>query len=278
MDPWIIAATFAKFGLYLGALTSAGLSLNAAIFARWVNLPSLRQSTVWFALLGMLCALASFTLQGAMLTGDASGLIDREILTLLWDTNSGTALAWRVIGFLGLIICIYIGAKARWTAALFGCAILYSFVQIGHIADKQQALITLILWLHLVFAAFWIGVLFPLKHLLGTQDTVNQAMYLGQAFGRIAIYTVPALIFTGLIMIYSLVEGLNGFFTAYGMTLLAKLVIVGVLLLLGATNKLKLVPALKTNPSTARLSLITVIKMEWAAFLCIFAATAFMTV
>jgi putative copper resistance protein D len=74
-----MAAIAAKFALFLGVLTSAGTVIAALVF----RLQSYHGRAVKFALLGIIATIVAFTLRGAMLTGDASGMRDPEMLGLL---------------------------------------------------------------------------------------------------------------------------------------------------------------------------------------------------
>ena len=65
-----------------------------------------------FASLGLLATIFAFLLRGANLTGDASGMIDPEMLSLLWATPVGTAFMARVLG-LSLLILRFI-PWAHW--------------------------------------------------------------------------------------------------------------------------------------------------------------------
>ena len=60
-----------------------------------------------FASLGLLATIFAFSLRGANLTGDASGMIDPEMLSLLWATPVGTAFMRFVLG-LSLLISRFI--------------------------------------------------------------------------------------------------------------------------------------------------------------------------
>ena len=62
-----------------------------------------------FAALGLFATILSFSLRGAILTGDVSGMTDPIMLNLLWSTPVGTALALRVVGLSLLLVGHFLG-------------------------------------------------------------------------------------------------------------------------------------------------------------------------
>ena len=140
LDSWELASVLAKFLLYLGVLGSTGLVLVRIVFGRATDRlwsPLSRQASV-LALLALLAAGLGFVLQGAALTGDASGMTSREILGLLWQTPVGIRLVLLVAGLalvLGGLMSLRTGI---WIAAGGGVLALWSFSRLGHIADKDS--------------------------------------------------------------------------------------------------------------------------------------------
>ena len=90
-DAWGVAAIATKFALYLGILVSSGTVFTSLVF----RLNSYGGTSTWFAILSLCAAILSFLLLGANLAGDASGLLDGELLALLWSTPAGTTLAFQ---------------------------------------------------------------------------------------------------------------------------------------------------------------------------------------
>ena len=160
-DLWGLASIAAKFALYLGVLTAVGTVLAAILF----QLTGFRRFTAWFAILGMLATLLSFSLAGAALTGDASGMTDPEMLGLLWSTPVGTAVALRLGGLGLLVVGLFVGRIGMALALSGGVLALWSFVTIGHIPDRSSLVLNLVLIFHLVAISIWIGVLSPLRTL-----------------------------------------------------------------------------------------------------------------
>lgn len=277
MDIWAFYSAVSKFGLYLGALVSAGLVFNAALFRAHIEWGSVKRLVLIFAILGALSAAANFSLRGAALMGEWSGATDPEILSILWETPVGTALVLRLIGFLLILASVVVGRVGMWSAVLGGVIALWSFTQIGHVADKSQMALQVVLLLHLCIAAFWLGVLTPLRRFATDPSSVTKSAALGHAFGSAAMIGVPILILAGAGLTYQLVGGLSGLVTPYGLVLLAKIAFVSMLLALGAANKLRFVPKLQGGESSAANHLFHSLTLEWVAFVCVLAITAVLT-
>lgn len=269
-----LVGILAKFSLYLGILFATGLVFVALVF----RLKGLNKLVIVFSLLGLFATLFSFLLRGAALTGDLAGMYDPEMLGLLMQTPVGTALIYRLVGLFLLLLGSFIGSKGLYLSAIGGGLALWSFDHIGHVPEKEQVLLNIGLFLHLVFAAFWIGILTPLRRLAQSDETLLEAARVGHQFGKIASITVPILILVGLYMAYFLVGSWTGLFTtAYGQVLLFKIAMVAILLGFAAVNKLRIIPRLQGGDVGAAKHLAKVISYEWFVILLILAATAILT-
>ena len=200
-DVWGVAAIATKFALYLGVLAAAGTVIAALAF----RLERYRGLSMAFAILGIFAALFAFSLRGANLTGDASGMTDPEMLSLLWSTPVGTALAYRVVGLGLLIIGLFMGRIGLWLSAMGGVLAIWSFDHVGHVSGRETTLLDFALTFHLIALALWIGILTPLKRLTSRPETWPDAAQLGHRFGLVASVTVPLLIIAGGYMGYQLV-------------------------------------------------------------------------
>ena len=273
MDIWVICSVVSKFALYLGVITSAGLVFNAALFPQYIPQRVVAPRIAGFALLGAVSALVGFVLQGAVLMGEWSGVFDPEIWGILWETPVGTALVYYVIGCALMLMTLVLRRASLWGAILGGGIALYGFTQIGHITGPSE----IVLLLHLGVVTFWIGVLTPLRWLIVQGHDTKMAAGLGYRFGKIAMVSVPVLIVAGLVLAYQLVGSFAGLLQPYGLTLCMKIAAVAVLLALGAVNKLRFVPGLRMGQIGAAQGLARSIRMEWVAFILIFAITAVLT-
>ena len=166
-DIWGIAAICAKLMLYVGVAGSVGLVIIRTAFADLVSPVSdrIRARTALFAALALVAAILGFMLRGAALTGGADGMTDPEMLGLLWQTPVGDVLIYRIAGAALIIIGVFIPHVGQWIALAGGLIALWSFAQIGHVPELETTGVRLLLLLHLLGIAFWIGVLGPLRAL-----------------------------------------------------------------------------------------------------------------
>ena len=273
-DAFGLAAIVTKFALYLGVMTSAGTVMAMLMF----RLERTRGLAMTFAVLGIVAAILAFSLRGANLTGDVSGLTDPEMLKLLWTTPVGTALLLRLVG-LGLLIAgLLMGRVGTWVSVLGGVIAIWSFDQVGHVSGLETTLLDLALMLHLLAVALWIGVLTPLKRLASSSSTYASAADVGHRFGGVASATVPVLIIVGGYMGYQLVGSFPALVgTSYGQAMIIKVLLVGLLLGLAAANKLRFIPALRTGDSAVANHLSKSISVEWIVILAVLGMTAVLT-
>lgn len=273
-DAFGLAAIVTKFALYLGVMTSAGTVMAMLMF----RLERTRGLAMTFAVLGIVAAILAFSLRGANLTGDVSGLTDPEMLKLLWTTPVGTALLLRLVG-LGLLIAgLLMGRVGTWVSVLGGVIAIWSFDQVGHVSGLETTLLDLALMLHLLAVALWIGVLTPLKRLASSSSTYASAADVGHRFGVVASATVPVLIIVGGYMGYQLVGSFTALVgTSYGQAMIIKVLLVGLLLGLAAANKLRFIPALRTGDPAAANHLSKSISIEWIVILAVLGMTAVLT-
>ena len=277
-DLWQLAAVVAKFLLYLGVLGSTGLVLARAVFDRETGRmqATFRRHASALAILAFLAAGLGFALTGAAMTGEASGMTDPEMLGLLLQTPVGTALALQAAGLAFLLGGVWLPGRGVWVAVGGGMLALWSFCRVGHVADTGSIWLEAVLLVHLAAAAFWIGILAPLRSLAA--GSLKEAAALGRRFGRIAGVTVPVLIAAGIVLAWRLVGDLPALVaTGYGLALLAKVTGVGVLLAAAAANKLRFVPAMERGNGQAAAGLRRSIALEWVAVCAILFVTAGLT-
>jgi putative copper resistance protein D len=280
LDIWGIAAILAKLMLYIGLAGSVGLVIIRTAFADLVSPVSdrIRTREALFAAFALVAAILGFMLRGAALTGGADGMTDPEMLGLLWQTPVGDVLVYRVAGTVLIIIGVFTPLVGQWIALAGGVIALWSFTQIGHVPELETTGVRLLLLLHLLGVAFWIGILGPLRTLSRRPEHLTSAATLGHRFGQAASLIVPGLILAGLLMAWLLLGDLRALVvTGYGQTLLIKLVLVGAVLTLAAANKLRFVPAMQAGDDNAARHLARSIEIETAVILVVLAATATLT-
>lgn len=273
-DLFGIAAIVTKIAIYLGVLTASGTVMATLIF----RLKNTRGLATAFAALGLISTIFAFSLRGANLTGDISGMTNPEMLGLLWTTPFGTAFILRLAGLSLLIIGLFLERIGNWISLLGSAIAVWSFVQIGHISNLDNILLNIALMLHLFAIALWIGILTPLKRLASSPSSHALAASVGHRFGLIASFTVPILIILGVYMSLQLVGTFVALFgTIYGQALIIKVLLVGFLMTLAATNKLRFIPALRSGDPIGAIKLSKSISIEWFFILAILATTAILT-
>lgn len=273
-EAYILTAIVTKFLLYLGVMLSTGTVIVTFVF----NLKHTRPLIIIFSVLGLIATIFGFLFRGASLTGDMSGMIDPEMLRLLWNTPVGTVFILRIFGLSLLFVGLFLGRIGVWISIIGGISALLSFAQIGHISGNKFLLAEFALLLHLLAIAFWIGILIPLKRLVSSSSTYILAAKIGHRFGIIASVTVPILIAMGGYMSYELVgsiAALTG--TTYGQVLIIKVALVGSLLGLAAANKIRFIPSLSAGDPNAAKHLSRSIIFEWVIISAVLCLTAVLT-
>lgn len=273
-EAYILAAIVTKFLLYLGVMLSTGTVIVTFVF----NLKHTQPLIIIFSVLGLIATIFGFLFRGASLTGDMSGMIDPEMLRLLWNTPVGTVFILRIFGLSLLFVGLFLGRIGVWISIIGGISALLSFAQIGHISGNKFLFAEFALLLHLLAIAFWIGILIPLKRLVSSSSTYILAAKIGHRFGIIASVTVPILIAMGGYMSYELVgsiAALTG--TTYGQVLIIKVALVGSLLGLAAANKIRFIPSLSAGDPNAAKHLSRSIIFEWVIISAVLCLTAVLT-
>lgn len=278
-DVWSISIIIFKFSSYAATLLSAGSFLFAVILKPNAEL----SPKSWNILAIVLAILASFLLiplnVGLFNDDGFSGMFDFEIFKIVIDSPIGDSTLYRILGLIILLIGLcFIGILHNFIGAIAVLMIGWSFTQIGHLSNIEPSLIKLLLILHLLGIAFWIGAFVPLYRAANGLLPDNETADLAHRFGQLAVYIVVGLFIAGVIMAFNLLASPSQLFsTVYGRTLGFKILIFFTLLGLAALNKLRLVPALKTSQPNAAKRLRQSIMLESLLVGAIFIITAILT-
>jgi putative copper resistance protein D len=282
-NAWTVLTLLSRLLIYISTACSIG-----GIFF-WQTLYKFDAGTSWlfkyiigFCLLGFLAGLFSFLVQvGSLADNSAIGMFDADLISLLARTAIGTASGLQLAGFLTMALSLYFVGKIKMPLVseiiclLPGPIILLvSYSVTGHLADGNY-IDRGIVGLHVLMMSFWIGSLYPLWRLSQKTSSGNLHGIMAD-FGRLAMYFVAILVICGLWLIYILIDNLDVLLkTPYGLGLLLKLMLVGALLLLAASNKYKWVPKLSDAGSGNQLSVS--ILLEIVIGLLVLLTTAIMT-
>nr|WP_254440264.1 CopD family protein [Ruegeria atlantica] len=277
IDGVVVLAILAKALGYGAALLAMGSILFTVLFATRAEASVLRLArhlSVGAALLGLAVLALRFGIRAARISGMGfEGATDPMMLGIVWDSPLGTAAIWRGVGELA-ILAILLPRVGQWVALAGSLAIAISFAQVGHSLGEPRAPLAVLLVLHLLAVAFWVGALLPLHKAALTPTGADLLHH----FGNVAAYGVAVLIVAGAALAWLLSGSVVALFgTAYGLVLLAKVVIVSALLGLAALNKLRFVPALRAEKRGAEIALRRSISMEMLAVVLILFATAMLT-
>ncbi len=226
------------------------------------------------ALVSLAVLAVRFGIRAARISGmGIEGATDAVMLGFVWESPLGTAAIWRGLGEVA-ILALLIPRFGQWIAMAGTVAVAISFAQVGHALGEPRAALAVLLVLHLLAAAFWVGALIPLRRAALAPTGADLLHY----FGNLAAGGVAALILAGTSLAWLLSGSVTALFgTAYGLGLLLKVAVVAVLLGFAAFNKLRLVPALRTEKPGADHALRRSVSMEMLAVVLILLATAVIT-
>lgn len=269
-----LASIIAKFFLYISVLTAAGTAIVAPLFRL-----SLKKIFTAKAILIALCSsLMLYGLDAILLAGDITGLVNVEILSLISETSNGNAFYIRIIGLVLLLMGLLNNRLSKWISIIGSFISLYSFTQVGHMHEHGSVLISLSLFVHVTVAALWLSILLPLRDLVLSENTVNEAAKVAHQFGQIALFFIPLLILAGTYMAWVLFDNtIDLVSTRYGQIILIKIFLTSILLSLAAFNKFKFVPQLKAGSSLAAHKLANTIQIERVLLTLILIAIAIAT-
>nr|WP_254449150.1 CopD family protein [Ruegeria sp. HKCCA5491] len=277
IDGVVALAILAKTLGYGAALLAMGGVLFTVLFAKRAEesvLRFARHFAVGSAIVGLAVLALRFGIRAARISGMGfEGATDPMMLGFVWDSPLGTAAIWRGVGELA-ILAILLPRVGQRIALAGTLAIAISFAQVGHSLGQPKSALAILLVLHLLAAAFWVGALLPLRKAALTPTGADLLHH----FGNVAAYGVAVLIVAGAALAWLLAGSVTALFgTAYGLVLLVKVGIVSALFGIAALNKLKLVPALRAEQHDATIALRRSISMEMLAVVLILLTTATLT-
>jgi putative copper export protein len=214
-----------------------------------------------------LTSIGELILRTQMMSGEHFSQISVTLPVVLLQTHFGVV--WLVrLGFVGLLGLVW--GFGQMTAPQSQRAIVLPLSaasiialttslsgQAGEWGDLTMPV--LIDWIHLVAVSVWIGGLFTLGFVFqyiavpaGTEEVTRGLAAIGRPFSRMAAYCVFTLFVAGLFNAWLQVGSPQLLVTtSYGLTLLAKLFMVGLALALAAVNRYYLLPLLR-DPTEAR--------------------------
>lgn len=262
LTSWEIAQLLTRWLQYFGISSVIG-----GLFAFYLlcHQPSLFLSIRKYVLTGAILGGGStivyfFILVGAVMEDGLISMFDPMMISIYWDSPAGSILTINLIGYSLVIIALTIlgsvSTQSMWPfsrisilVAFLGIAsLIYSFSLAGH-ATEQAWYYQIVFFTHILIAAWWLGLLFPLW-LVTRKATHQESNRILERFGELAAVAVLILIICGTWMSYVL-TGWQGLFSSdYGFWLLVKLALVAVILVMAAYHKVYLVPLILKRGNT----------------------------
>lgn len=236
---WRIAFAIVRALLSASLLLSAGGAFYIALLRPAPALHPLLRRLAWSAIA---LSIATVGMQGGLLRG---GVFADLLLTSTWrlgaDTTRGASAAVAIAGL--AVMLLGLRRSSRPVLFLGALAAVGSVALTGHTGTADPRwLMGPLLALHVALAAFWLGSLVPLLEALRRRREPRQAL---AGFSRLALVTVPALIFLGIKLAIDRIGAWNALTdTPYGLLLTAKAATVAAMLGLAALNKWVLTPRL----------------------------------
>ena len=271
LTSWEIAQLLTRWMLYFGVSSVVG-GLFAFHLLR--HHPALLLCIKAYIKVGVLVGSAAtvmyfFILVGAAMEEGLWSMFDPEMVSIYWDSAAGSIVMVNLSGYVIVALALILLGQARsenvWPysslsllVASFGIAsLVYSFSLSGH-SMSQAWYYQVIFFIHILIAAWWLGLLFPLW-LAVRHATVEESNIVLENFGKLAVITVSILLLCGVWMSYEL-TGWQGLLSSdYGFWLMVKLGLVAVILAMAAYHKLHLVPLIldRGNTSVIQKSILT---------------------
>jgi len=277
---WDGALIALKALTYAATLCAAGAVFFLRYCAALVTAPerSKIQHTVWgLSILSVGAGAAQIMVSAASMSDALSGMWDGSLVRLIWQAGAGRINAVRVLG-LALAALGMTRDRPAWWAVFGAAAAATSFAWSGHTrALNPSSLPTLLVGVHLLGVAFWLGALVALRLIASNPDPAGVAPSVAR-FGAAALFVVSGLIAAGLGLLWIMLGDLTQLWgSPYGRYAMLKLTFVAGLLGLAAFNKLSLTPRLLAHDSRALRALRGSIRLELLLGALILLATAVLT-
>jgi putative copper resistance protein D len=293
---WDAAMVTAKAATYAATLAASGgvfFLLYSRALLDGICAGRIRRLIRLLVLIAALAGGVMILVTGASMSGDAGGLVDVGLARMILQAGEGRASLVRLIGLI-LIGGSLAGRRSPAAMTLLGAvAAATSFAWVGHVhalsALRGAWLPVLVIALHLLGVAFWLGALIPLLMVAGDADAdlsrgdtsragMSRIAATVGRFGTAALVVVGALLTAGVVLLCLLLRDVSEFWSDdYGRLVLTKILLVACLLALAALNHWRLTPRLFAYDTGALQALKRSIMAELTLAGCILVMTAAMT-
>jgi copper resistance protein D len=248
LSGWDAAAVCAKAVTYAATLGAAGAIFFLAYSSSLLNellRSHIRRLIASLLVAAALASCARILLSGASMSGELAGMFDSGFVRMVLGAGEGRATGMRMAGLALAALAIPSNPRFRALALLGAATASISFAGVGHIRGLlPNTAPLLLLCMHLLCAAFWLGALGPL--LIAARDGGDtRVALLASRFGKLALGVVLLLVAAGAAVLWTLIGDAAQFWSSdYGLLMALKLLMVAALLSTAAVNKLYLTPKL----------------------------------
>lgn len=281
LTAWDAAAVIAKAIAYAATLGAAGgiffLAYSDDLLQEFHRF-SIRRLIGMLMLVSAIVSGARIPLLAGSVSGELAAAFDGRFMGMILRAGEGRATGIRIAGLIIAAVAMYSNRRPCAAALVGAVAAATSFAWVGHAhAAVPNAVPTLLLCVHLLCVAFWLGALAPL-YLVARDGRSSETAMTAARFGKIALVVVGLLVAAGADLLWILLGKVSDLWTSgYGRMVTGKLVLVAFLLSLAALNKLYLMPRLSTADPWAVRSLRRSIEAEMFLGCLILLATAAFT-
>ncbi len=283
MEPnvWEIAGVIVRALTYAATFGAAGgaffLVYDDALISDLERLQTRR--LIGMMIVVSVCgSLLRIPLTAGSMSGELGGLLDPGLNAMVWQAGEGRAITIRIAGLILESAALLLLRGPALVASLGAAVAASSFAWIGHPhALRPNALAELLVGVHLLGVAFWLGALPPLLMVTRNPDPLRIARP-AQRFGRAALLVVALLAAAGAGLLSMLLGTIAELWTSpYGRAITLKIGLVAGLLGAAAVNKLRLTPRLASGDLRASSSLRRSIWVEICLSSAILITTATLT-
>jgi copper transport protein len=233
------ALHYAALLLLVGGAAFAVLLWPATATVQWP-----RRLLVAAAAVGLLASLAAVALQGALGAGVSLGhALDRDVIDASLDTRTGQAWAIRAGLWAAALPVVALMRRPRFGLAgalmAVAAALVVSLPLAGH-ADTQdpKALLVPADIVHVTAAGAWLGGLVLLLFAFWRRPDTDGAGEATRGFSKLALWAVVAIAAAGALQAWFYLDGPKTLFTTtYGIALLAKIALLGVIVVVANGNR-----------------------------------------
>ncbi len=278
---WDVAAVFAKAVTYAATFGAAGavfFTLYCGTLLRDPQRALIRRLICILAGVAAAVSILRILLLAGSMSGDVAGMFNTAFAGMILRAGEGRAGGVRLIGLALILFVLSKNPVLRGPAIVGAMVASTSFAWVGHVhALTPNTVPSLLLCLHLLCAAFWLGALPPLLIIVRGAHQPQIAAAAAR-FGKFALRVVALLLAAGASLLLMLIGSAAQFWASdYGRMMAVKLLAVAALLSLAAWNKLALTPKLLQGDARAMVRFRRSLQAEMSVGALILLTTAAFT-